>query len=71
MVQIIEQCNCGSTHVRWESDFSPVSGKHEYLRCQRCGNTLRAKLNPMPWLFLLMAAGAAIYGWWLVTRWPS
>ena len=69
VVHIVEQCpTCRSQNVRWENESGSITGRDRYLRCMRCGETLRTKLDPMPWLMMVMAACAAIYGWWLVTR---
>ena len=69
VVQIIEQCNCGSTHTRWEelngSASDPNYSQHSFLRCMRCGNTLRERRN-FPWVFFLLATAAAIAGWFAV-----
>lgn len=64
MTQVIETCSCGSTHTRWE-DASGLSSNRKYLRCMRCGETLRQR-HTFPWPFMLLAFVAALWGWIVV-----
>lgn len=66
MPNVVEQCNCGSVHVRWEDDSGLIAHGNN-LRCMRCGNTLRRR-GGFPWAFMLLAVAAAVWGWAAVLR---
>ncbi len=62
MPQIVETCSCGCTNTI-SDQLREYYGTDEYLRCQRCGETLRQRRDGLPWLFFLLATAVAVWGW--------
>jgi len=69
MGHTVETCrSCGSQQLQWEKDNGWLTGSVRYLRCQRCLDCVRVSGPPLLWIFLTLAAAAAVWGWWTVTR---